>query len=459
MITYLLFSAMIQCYVIFAFLVKRISFKVPGLLMFTIFVFSYAMVLTKWVLHQTYSFHNIYVDVNFFPDNYIFAPTIYFFVRFSIQPSTLFSKKWLAWYLPAAIDTGLILLHLAFRWVDSGIADKIYKAHQLFIEPSLYFFCLGAIVTLFFVVQKRINNKISVIYKNQLLYIYGFVLFVLLFVLAELATPPGEGFYTFLTMSGFTFCMNYVLINNTKLFAKDNIEGTELLKTALNESSKAVMILDARRTICFTNDAFVKLTGYAYREIVGRKSSFLQGSLTTNEQVIKMERYLDDQIPFEIEIINYRKNGEAYVCKMAITPVFYDHKQTHFIAFVDDIKTIAAPEIELNEQQLIARVKSLLEQDELYLDKHLQLGDVAERLKVPPRKLSETLKKIENVSFNVFINKYRVQAAISMLSDPEFEQWTMEAIGSKAGFNSKASFYTAFKELTGKTPSNFVKHL
>ena len=47
--------------------------------------------------------------------------------------------------------------------------------------------------------------------------------------------------------------------------------------------------------------------------------------------------------------------------------------------------------------------------------------------------------------------------AKKMLENEEFDNYTVVAIGLESGFNSKTSFYQAFKKHTRQTPSEYKK--
>ena len=62
-----------------------------------------------------------------------------------------------------------------------------------------------------------------------------------------------------------------------------------------------------------------------------------------------------------------------------------------------------------------------------------------------------------NQNFFDFINGYRIKEAKRLLVDPKGELLTILAIAEEVGFNSKSSFNTAFKKITGMTPTEYKK--
>jgi YesN/AraC family two-component response regulator len=71
--------------------------------------------------------------------------------------------------------------------------------------------------------------------------------------------------------------------------------------------------------------------------------------------------------------------------------------------------------------------------------------------------ISQLVNQNTDYNFNDYINSYRVEETKKMLSDPEYSNYTIVAIGLEAGFNSKASFYRAFRKFEEMTPSEYLK--
>ena len=71
--------------------------------------------------------------------------------------------------------------------------------------------------------------------------------------------------------------------------------------------------------------------------------------------------------------------------------------------------------------------------------------------------LSQIINSNTDNNFNEYINNMRVENAKKLLLDDEYFKYTITAIGLESGFNTKTSFYNAFKKITGHTPNNYKK--
>ena len=105
-------------------------------------------------------------------------------------------------------------------------------------------------------------------------------------------------------------------------------------------------------------------------------------------------------------------------------------------------------------QSLKHRLESFMETDQPFYDNELRLAKLAKTLSVHPHHLSQVINEHFNQSFSSFINSYRIEKAKELLSDDQFQ---IIEIAYQTGFNNKTSFYKAFRENTGLTPSEFRK--
>ncbi|MBN1415691.1 MAG: AraC family transcriptional regulator [Bacteroidales bacterium] len=89
-----------------------------------------------------------------------------------------------------------------------------------------------------------------------------------------------------------------------------------------------------------------------------------------------------------------------------------------------------------------------------YLRSDLNMDLLAAELKVPKHQLTEVLNTDIGCNFFQFVNGYRIEAVKAMLADRK-NKFSIEAIGYECGFNSKSTFFTVFKNLTGQTPQEY----
>jgi AraC-like DNA-binding protein len=91
-----------------------------------------------------------------------------------------------------------------------------------------------------------------------------------------------------------------------------------------------------------------------------------------------------------------------------------------------------------------------------FLNVKLTLLEVATNLNVSSQQLSQVINEQNNLNFNDFINSYRIEESKDLLISTSYSNLTIDAIAQKSGFNSKSTFYTAFKKHVGATPKEYI---
>lgn len=89
-----------------------------------------------------------------------------------------------------------------------------------------------------------------------------------------------------------------------------------------------------------------------------------------------------------------------------------------------------------------------------YMNPDLSMQMLSDALHVPKHQLTEVLNTDIGKNFFQFVNEYRVEAVKKFL-EKKHHPWSIEAIGYECGFNSKSTFFTVFKNITGKTPMQY----
>jgi diguanylate cyclase (GGDEF)-like protein/PAS domain S-box-containing protein len=116
-----------------------------------------------------------------------------------------------------------------------------------------------------------------------------------------------------------------------------------LLNFAILQSTEAVLITDAELDapgprIVFANPAFIRLTGYALDEIIGKTPRILQGPRTDQAVLRRLRTQLERGETFFGEAVNYRKDGSEYEQEWQVAPILdAQGNTTHYVAVQRDI--------------------------------------------------------------------------------------------------------------------------
>lgn len=158
---------------------------------------------------------------------------------------------------------------------------------------------------------------------------------------------------------------------------KRQLEEIRVKSRALESTIEGVAILDAKTEgfpVIFSNSSFSRITGFENAEILGNNYNLFQGANTHLNVIDKLMMRMKHSIPFEDEVVHYKKDGTPFWNNLRISPLINDNGDvTHFVAMNRDVteEKIVQLKLDMAVEQLEARVK----------ERTLQLSQLNETLK------------------------------------------------------------------------------
>lgn len=118
----------------------------------------------------------------------------------------------------------------------------------------------------------------------------------------------------------------------------------KLMESVIENANDMVVITEANPSkypgpkIIYVNDCFVRSTGYSKKEAIGNTPRMLQGEKTDPETIKLIREAIHSWKPIEVELLNYRKNGEQFWNNVSISPLADESGYfTHWIAVQRDV--------------------------------------------------------------------------------------------------------------------------
>ncbi|MBX2895763.1 MAG: AraC family transcriptional regulator [Cyclobacteriaceae bacterium] len=108
-------------------------------------------------------------------------------------------------------------------------------------------------------------------------------------------------------------------------------------------------------------------------------------------------------------------------------------------------------------ENIHSELTKLMHKEKLFLTPELTLSMVSAHLNIHPNTLSAVINRVEEKNFFDYINTMRVEEFKERISKAENHSYTLLAIAHDCGFNSKTSFNRNFKNITGQSPSEYLK--
>jgi len=100
-----------------------------------------------------------------------------------------------------------------------------------------------------------------------------------------------------------------------------------------------------------------------------------------------------------------------------------------------------------------------IKNERLYTNPSISLLSIAQLFNLSENYVSQLINNHTMTNFSTYINNLRVEKTKLILANKDYNHYTIIAIALEAGFNSKSTFYAAFKKHTGILPSEYRKHV
>ncbi len=107
--------------------------------------------------------------------------------------------------------------------------------------------------------------------------------------------------------------------------------------------------------------------------------------------------------------------------------------------------------------ELERRINDIIIVQKRFRDKSYSAKQLADDLNTNTRYISAVVNVRFHMNYTSYVNKFRIQEAMSMLVDKRYQDLNMEEISDLVGFSNRQSFYASFFKLNGVTPRDYRK--
>ena len=106
------------------------------------------------------------------------------------------------------------------------------------------------------------------------------------------------------------------------------------------------------------------------------------------------------------------------------------------------------------------KIMNIIVMQKKYRDKEYSAKKLAEDLGTNTRYISAVVNVRFHMNYTSFVNKYRIDEAMSILVDKRYQNLRMEEVSDMVGFANRQSFYASFYRIVGTTPREYrLQHL
>ncbi len=101
------------------------------------------------------------------------------------------------------------------------------------------------------------------------------------------------------------------------------------------------------------------------------------------------------------------------------------------------------------------KILNIIVMEKKYKDKEYSAKKLAEDLGTNTRYISAVVNVRFHMNYTSFVNKFRIEEAMTILVDKRYQNLKMEEVSDMVGFSNRQSFYASFYKLLRMTPREY----
>ncbi|MGB6084934.1 helix-turn-helix domain-containing protein [Moheibacter sp.] len=153
--------------------------------------------------------------------------------------------------------------------------------------------------------------------------------------------------------------------------------------------------------------------------------------------------------------LNYKRKKERDLFRKIISEL--EEEKTEEFKEEESQKDLDLIAPSLMEEEILQKLKKF-EESEKFTHPNLNISTLAVQLKTNTTYLSEVINKYKKKNFNAYINELRIHYICEKIyKHPEFLNYKISYLATQSGFASHSAFATVFKNVTGISPSVFLR--
>ena len=178
------------------------------------------------------------------------------------------------------------------------------------------------------------------------------------------------------------------------------------------------------------------------------KILFLLGAIAALSLIVSLIYYFIIKNKTNVATMEYEKENISKEYEQKLSDQLKDFQASHVFTIPEKTENLILSNLETFEKSKDVR------------DPSLSLSVLAKRMNTNSKYLSEVINKHKGKNFNNYLNELRVNYIVEkLIHNPEYLQYKTSYLAEEAGFASRTTFTTIFKNVTGKSPSQFIDEL